>query len=186
MQDEQQKMVPQLVMRRNNLIMLPSIVLPEGYFIRDFKHGDECAWDNIIKDAFNSEISFEKTISSSKEFLPERVFFVCYNDVPIATATAWYDPKWGEETGYLHMVGVMKKHNGKGLGMQVSLAALHQMAKEKRQFAILHTDDHRIPAIKTYLKLDFKPVIVHENQVERWKTIINQLGLSNIQIINNL
>lgn len=173
-------------MKKDNLIKLPDLVLPKGYSIRSYKTGDENAWENIIKEAFNYEVSFKNSISSNKEFLPERVFFICYNDVPIATATAWYDPRWGEATGYLHMVGVMKKHTGKGLGLQVSLAALHQMAREGRKSAVLQTDDFRIPAIKTYLKLGFIPVIIHENQVQRWNVIMHQIGISDIPIVDGL
>jgi len=80
----------------------------------------------------------------------------------------------------LHMVGVAKKHTGKGLGFQVSLAALHQMAKEGSEFAVLQTDDFRLPAIKTYLKLGFKPVIVDENQIERWNAIFKQMGINDV------
>jgi len=165
-------------MKKDDLTNLPPLVLPKDYSIRCFKPGDEFAWENIIKDAFNyEEVSFKNSISSKKEFIPERVLFICHNDVPVGTATAWYDPKWGEMTGYLHMVGVIKKHTGKGLGFYVSLAALHRMASEGRKSAVLETDDFRIPAIKTYLKLGFSPLIVHENQVERWNLIMKLLKI---------
>jgi len=181
MEENSKRKLPQLVMKKDNLINLPQLVLPIGYSVRTYKPGDEYAWDSIIKDAFNWEgVSFKDTILSKSEFLPERVFFICYDDIPIATATAWYDPKWGDTTGYLHMVGVAKKHTGKGLGFQVSLAALHQMAKEGREFAVLQTDDFRLPAIKTYLKLGFKPVIVDENQIERWNAIFKQMGINDV------
>jgi mycothiol synthase len=61
---------------------------------------------------------------------------------------------------------------GKGLGLQVSLAALHHMANSGKEASILETDDFRIPAIKTYLRLGYKPLLIHENQAERWKDLI--------------
>ncbi|NLA84718.1 MAG: hypothetical protein GX854_09405, partial [Clostridiales bacterium] len=40
----------------------------------------------------------------------------------------------------------------------------------------LRTDDWRIPAVKTYLRLGYMPVVIHENQIERWKKILRQIN----------
>jgi mycothiol synthase len=168
---------PQLVMIKKNLFELPKMMLPVGYSVRIFKPGDEETWESIIEDSFGRKISFNDKMLLNKEFRPERVQFICYNDTPIGTATAWYVPKWGEKVGYLHMVGVLKKHSGMGLGRQVSLAAMHQMLKEGKESAMLQTDDFRLPAIKTYIKLGFKPLIVHENQEKRWELILSKLEI---------
>ncbi|SHE36419.1 mycothiol synthase [Caldanaerobius fijiensis DSM 17918] len=162
---------PQLVMERKTLADLPQIKLPTGYSLRHFRAGDEAAWENIINDSFKMESNFKKMMADDESFKPERVLFICFDDIPVATASAWHRPKFGNDVGYLHMVGVLSTHTGKGLGLQVSLAALHRMASEGKISAVLETDDFRIPAIKTYLKLGFKPVIVHENQVQRWENI---------------
>ena len=50
------------------------------------------------------------------------------------------------------------------------------MAAEGRTWAVLQTDDFRIPAVKTYLKLGFEPLIVHENQPKRWKDVFSAIG----------
>jgi mycothiol synthase len=73
-------------------------------------------------------------------------------------------------------VGVVPEHSGKGLGVQINLVALHHMVREGRRQAVLETDDFRLPAIKTYLKLGFQPVLVHENQRERWRSVFARLG----------
>jgi len=41
----------------------------------------------------------------------------------------------------------------------------------------LETDDYRLPAIKTYLNLGFEPLLVHENQRDRWRNILSALGV---------
>lgn len=33
-----------------------------------------------------------------------------------------------------------------------------------------------LPAIRQYLRLGFGPRLVHENQRERWRTVLNQIG----------
>ena len=69
------------------------------------------------------------------------------------------------------MVGILPEAGGKGLGLTVSLAALHEMNREGRTNAILRTDDFRVPAVITYLKLCFVPMLIDENQRERWGNI---------------
>ncbi|RKN60016.1 hypothetical protein D7M11_36015 [Paenibacillus ginsengarvi] len=82
------------------------------------------------------------------------------------------------------MVGVLPSYSGKKLGYIVSLAALQQMFREERKSAVLNTDDYRIPAIITYLKLGFVPQIVHKSHVQRWRQIAEMLG--NAEIIKQL
>ena len=50
------------------------------------------------------------------------------------------------------------------------------MVREGRQRAFLSTDDFRLPAIRTYLKLGFEPYLVHENQRERWRKVLAAIG----------
>ena len=169
---------PQLFMRKKELLTLPSIEVPKGYTLRHFIPGDEVAWERIIEDSFNWKTSFEDTIRNDKYFQEENVLFICYDNIPIATATAKYNPEYGDNTGYVHMVGVHSLQKGKGLGFLISLAVLHRMFEEGRQEAVLETDDFRIPAIKTYLKLGFILEIIHENQEQRWNDIFQKLRVS--------
>lgn len=164
----------QVVMRRPNLDNLPPTQLPNGYTLRSFRDGDESAWDNIAGEAFEVEDRdgwFERRMRGDEEYRPDRIFLICKANEPIATASAWFRHIYGEETGYLHMVAVMQSERGKGLGYQVSLACLYKMAEEKRTAATLVTEMVRIPAIMTYLKLDFQPHIMLEEQRERWRNV---------------
>jgi mycothiol synthase len=167
----------QLLMVREQLNTLPPLQLPKGYTARSLHPGDEEAWERIITASFGGEHHFAKAMASDDPYRPERVLFVCdINDVPVATASAWYRPQWKEDTGYLHMVGLVPEQTGKRLGRYVSLAALHQMVLEGRTRAVLHTDDFRIPAIKTYLNLGFLPEQAGEDHYDRWKALSNTLG----------
>lgn len=163
---------PQLSMKRTSLTDLPVIDLPDGYTYRSFNDGDDAYWEAIIQDSFNAQISFEQRLRPDPAFRPERVFFVCHDGIPVATASAWFRDNWGESTGYLHMVGIKQSHSGRGLGLQASLLALRYMSShEGFDQCVLETDDFRIPAIRTYKKLGFVPNIVHPNQPLRWKKI---------------
>ncbi|MDW7658890.1 MAG: GNAT family N-acetyltransferase [Bacillota bacterium] len=117
-----------------------------------------------------------KEMHGDPAFKPERVKFICYQDSPVATASAWHQSTNGESVGTLHMVGNLKAYAGRGLGAQVCLAALYQMKMEGRHFAVLTTDAYRIPAIKTYLRIGFVPMLTHESHQKSWTDILPQIG----------
>jgi len=170
---------PQLHMLRPNLDDLPELAPPEGYWIRTYRSGDAANWALVLSESFEQEFSvdyFERQMKHDNAFRPERMFFAeCAGGVA-ATASAWYQPRWGKKTGYVHFVGTRPSHAGRRLGYWVSLATLHQFVREGRTCAQLQTDDFRLAAIKTYLRLGFRPRLVHENQRERWRAIFGKLG----------
>jgi len=173
--------MPQLVMARMHLQDLPQVQLESGYKLRHFEQGDETGWNILIAKTFNSSYNFDGTILADHFFHPERVLFVEHNGEIVATACAWRSDNWGKNTGVLHMVGASPEHRGHQLGYQISLAALHQLVHEGIHHAVLHTDDDRLPAIVTYLKLGFAPYLIDPNQSERWKNIYQNLGLISIE-----
>ncbi len=176
---------PQLSMKLDDLSNLPEVCLPGGYFIRHYQPGDDGNWNKIIYASFEVPEEkrdgwFEHRIKADPAFRADRVFFVVRGEEAVGTATAWQVSGCPSEIGYLHYVGVLPSERGKRLGYHVSLAALHKMVEEGRKAAVLLTDDFRIPAIKTYLGLGFRPVLVHENQRTRWREIFLQIGRSDL------
>ena len=170
-------------MVRPSLDDLPPVELPEGYSIRCYRPGDGAAWCEIITESFGGkrELShFEGSMRADFPFRPERILFVARGDELVATASAWCKPDWDVDAGYVHMVGCRPSHAGKGLGCAVSLAVLHHHVQDGRTHACLHTDDFRVPALKTYLRLGFVPRLVHENQRERWRAVFENLGRSDL------
>jgi mycothiol synthase len=171
----EQNKLPQLIMCKQHLEDLAPISVPEGYTVRHYKEGDGLQWEKIIKASFNYESNFKKEIAQSENFKPEKVWFVCHEDKPVATATTWYNGNWDKSIGYLHMVGILPEYSGKSLGLKACLAALHEMKREGRSSAVLNTDDFRLPAIKTYFRLGFEKQLTHESHQGRWKDIMEKL-----------
>jgi mycothiol synthase len=168
--------LPQLAMMFHSLQDLPPLQLPDGYHGRSLRAGEEKEWENIVSGAFNRLFRFDEKLSAFELYTADRVQFICdAEDRPVATATAWHREKWGSDCGYLHIVGVLSAHGGKGLGAQVSLLALRRMEQEGYTKAVLNTDDFRLPAIRTYLKLGFVPYMDHESHQSRWTAITEQL-----------
>ncbi len=169
---------PQLLMKRRNLEGLDKPVLPRGYSLRTYQDGDDTHWANIISRAFRTECSatvFKREIAEQRAFQPERVFFLLHRGQPVGTATAWFKPDFGPRSGYLHMVALLPEHTGKGLGRILSSAVLSFFKEHGLSCAFLHTDDERLPAIRTYLELGFEPVIETEDARRRWLEVFREL-----------
>jgi mycothiol synthase len=166
----------QLVMMRMHLEDLPQPDLEPGYQLRHYAPGDEAGWNSLIGECFGSGYDFDTTLGNDPLFLPERVLFIEHGNEIIATASAWRTPPlWGERTGVVHMVAASPRHAGHRLGYMVSLAVLHRFVSEGVQHAVLRTDDFRLPAIATYLKLGFKPYLDSLDHAQRWHAIYQNL-----------
>ncbi|WP_125653904.1 GNAT family N-acetyltransferase [Paenibacillus baekrokdamisoli] len=161
-----------LVMKKEELSILPAFHCPTGYRIRHFQSGDERNWEDLIRLSYTREVKFAQKIGNHTPFYPDRILFICRGEQPVATATAWDTGKEGSMSWYLHMVGVLPEYSGKGLGFAASLAALHKMKEEGGDAAFLETDDFRLPAIRIYLKLGFQPVHMDESHPARWERIL--------------
>ena len=157
---------------RRALADLPEFTPPEGILLKSFSPGDEKAWEEIIFESFGQRIDFNEFMEKDPVYKPERVLFLVVNGDRAATASAWRSEKYGANTGYLHMVGVSPKHQGKRFGYHISLAAMHKLKNEGCGEIALQTDDFRLAAIKTYLNLGFEPDLhFHESIRSRWDAI---------------
>lgn len=171
---------PQLWMVRPDLANLPTVELPEGYRIRSYQPGDAAHWTRLLAESFSNKPEshpFDNVMRKDPAFRPERMLFACRGEEPVGTTSAWYNPATMPDAGVVHWVGVVPAHTGKRLGYWLVLTALHRMAAEGRKRSYLMTDDFRLPAIKTYLNCGFTPLLVHENQRERWRKVFADLGL---------
>jgi mycothiol synthase len=171
-------------MWRPNLNKIPDMQLPSGFSLRSFNSGDEEQWVNIINDSYDRHYSvsdFNAIMIDTPSYRPERILFVCdQSGLPCATASAYRKIGLPDTVGMVHYVGRLRDFSGRKLGLSVTIAAIHQFKKEGCSSCILSTDDFRIPAIKLYLDLGFKPLIVHVNQAKRWSDIFDLLKLTNI------
>lgn len=168
---------PQLIMLHPDLNKLIEAELPEPYKIRcENSLSDHKAWERIITESFREKFSYS-IMTDDKFYKPERVLFVTdANDVPVATAASWDSDDYPDDYAVMHMVGVLPEHSGHRLGLHVSLAAMKQAKKEGFARMVLRTDDFRIPAIKTYLRLGYMPAITHESYIERWTDIFIKIN----------
>ena len=97
----------------------------------------------------------------------------------VATASTRYLPDRFPGSGYLHWVAVAPAFRGRRLGEAVSIAVLKECARLGRKDVWLETDDFRLAAIRTYLRLGFKPVCPDAEMMKRWRNIFDILRVDN-------
>ena len=105
-----------------------------------------------------------------KYYKDELCFIIRVGGVSAASITVVCD--YDTKEGLIHMVGAKPEFRGLGLGNLMCKLALWVLKKEGMETSLLRTDDWRIPAIKTYLKIGFTPDIESEEDFPaRWDKI---------------
>ena len=78
--------------------------------------------------------------------------------------------------GELGWVAAHPDHKGKGLGKTVCAAVVGRLLRGGYSSIYLNTDDERLPAIKTYLTLGFRPLILTADMTARWQALCETLA----------
>ena len=148
--------------------------------MRTFRPGDEDAWVALLRTgefAAWDRVRLDLMLKHPHVRAPtEGIFFATLDDRPVGTASTYLHPIDGRIEPELGWVVVEPDRRGHGLGMLVCRAVLQYVAQLGYDHAYLLTDDFRLPAIKTYLRLGFEPVSVDPGHPARWDAIYQQLG----------
>jgi mycothiol synthase len=164
-------------MRRTSLENLPALSIPTPYQLRVAGPEEADTLARLLSEAYEDPNWAREKIFS--EFLDNpsvpTTFAIMHGGTAYACASAKRHPDF-DGVGYVHYVAALPKAPVRGLGFQVTLAVLHEFARWGCPGAVLHTDDFRLPAIVTYLRLGFQPDLWHESHPDRWTTIQNILG----------
>lgn len=169
----------QMVWPQRLLASPPSPKLPPGYDLRQYRPEDRQKYLALMHRAgFDhwDEAQLERMLSS---ILPGGFFVVEHlaTGTLVATAMATHNPTprypFG---GELCWVAGDPDHAGRGLGLAVCSAALDRYVRAGYQCVYLLTDDWRLAAIKTYLKLGFEPVCNDAATEARWGKVLTALG----------
>ena len=104
----------------------------------------------------------------------DKCFFILENGYAVATLTVICN--YEKKEGYIHMVACHELFRGKGYGSLLNQIAESTLKKEGMETAYLTTDDWRIPAIKSYLRIGFEPDLSTEDFRKRWDKIYTKLG----------
>lgn len=150
--------------------------LPAAYQLRAFESGDEQGWMELLN--ANGELgewNLERIAGVLGGGLKKQ-FFVASGRQLAACAGVHDAVLDGVEYWELGWVASHPAHRGRGLGGQVSAAAVGYALTLPARPIVLRTDDFRLPAIKVYLQLGFAPLFDHSSYPERWRLIASRLG----------
>ena len=125
------------------------------------------------------ENAFERYISGAKGYDPERVFFILDGEEPVATTTLLL---MEENLGVVHMVAVRPEYLGRGLGGYLNRIALAAAYRAGCTGVRLTTDEWRVPAVKSYLRQGFRPVLFEDDMESRWEAFFKEHGYENMLV----
>lgn len=166
----------------------PGRELPAGYRILNYRPGDrEALKDAVIAltiERMTDEKLDEKILCHAGLVPEESLFIVWHGEKPVGTACGYLTPEAGK--GTLHMVSVLKEESGHGLGLLVCAKATEWLLGQKAPVIDLTTDDFRMPAVMTYLRLGYLPVIDDDEMLGRWRQMLARLGVSERRAFRSL
>ncbi len=155
------------LMLEQDLTDVPETELPDGYHYEHYGPGDKAVWISLEKTAKEfagdeeGEEAWRRYYAGHEKELTNRMFFVvdAYGQ-KLATATAFYDIRTGDDghTGWLHWVAVRRDAQGKGLSKPLITHVLQHMKKLGYSRAVVPTQTTTWLACKVYLDLGFRPI----------------------------
>jgi predicted dehydrogenase/ribosomal protein S18 acetylase RimI-like enzyme len=162
----------------NSPIPDPAQLLAPGYRLRQYTPADEAAYIALMDSAGFTGWSPQQVQETHRRTLEAGHFVIeqIATGELVATALANHAPTpLHPHGGELGWVAASPHHAGRKLGLTVCAAVLKLFRARAYQRIYLSTDDHRLPAIATYLKLGFQPLLYREDMPQRWQAILSQL-----------
>jgi mycothiol synthase len=165
-------------MRRPNLADLPTVSkLPDGYELHVFSNQHEGLASALTK-AFDEHWDVTRVKTDLTE-APDvhAVYVVTYQGEIVSTASSQLRAKHTTSSGYVHWVGTLPEHRGKGLAYILVARVLQDFVERGYTGAYLETQPFRHAAIKTYMKLGFTPEyqVEGQNQQVIWSRIYQSM-----------
>lgn len=168
----------QMVWPKQLLNAPPTMRVPHGYALRTYQQGDEPRFYEIMELAGWPEWNDKVLQPWLSRILPDGWFMLIHEKSAEIVATAMCLHNYKETNPFQGELGWLAgdpAHAGKGLGMVVSAAVTARFIDAGYRNIHLYTEDYRLPALKTYLKLGYIPFLSTPEMPERWQAICAQL-----------
>ena len=166
--------LPQLRMRFRAFAALEAVSLPPDYTLASLAERNLGDWIAVLGATGQlgswDRARAERCLNDPRPVAPEGTSLIMHRGRAVATACTVL-PTPAEPRHELGWVAVDPAHQGNGLGLQVCAAVLWYARSRGWPASILNTDDWRLPAIRTYVKLGFEPEIIHDSHPARWQEV---------------
>ena len=158
---------------------LDGIVAPvpeEGFSVRLASADDTSELAQVLTESYG-ELWDTARVSAELMDAPDVVatWVASDSDRIVAVASERLLPEQYPDAGYIHWVGVRPQSRGHRLGALVTAQCMIGFAKRGLSTIVLETDDFRIPAVITYLRLGFVPSYRSVNEQKAWSALFPRL-----------
>jgi len=165
----------QLIMVRPGLTDIPEAPASPAV-VRQANESDADQLAALLTDAFDDpwtrQILDDRLLAADDV---DAIFVAEIDGQIVATASSRQGPEDLPDHGCLHWVASSPAMRGQQLGAIVSIRVLRHFAESGFPSAMLRTDDGRIPAVRTYLKLGFIPYYPDDDHLARWSALFPRL-----------
>ena len=173
--------MPQLKMIFNAVeTVLPELTIAEGFVIRPLDDSELAAY-NVLRESVGFPAWEADYLAKFRNKVLKDALFVVEEKATgrlcAAAAAEKTDMPERPELGVLGWVMTHPDYNGKRLGRSVSVAVMHRLYQEGYRAYSLLTDDFRVPAVSTYLKLGWRPWLYLDDMEGRWRALADVLKL---------
>lgn len=157
----------------------PTLVLPAAYALRPAQPGDDdavCAlmalagWPGWTPQRLQPWR--QRSPADSWLLVAQRA-----TGTIVATAMGLDDPTpWHPQGGEVGWVASHPAHRGQGLGASVAVAVIRRLRALGYEQMHLFTEDYRLPALTTYLRIGLVPYLESPQLLDRWRRVCQALG----------
>lgn len=153
--------------------------LPAGMALRAANAADSTAIAALLAEAFEEQWDEARVGRELLDAADVAVTWVIADgDGLLAVASERLMPDTYPDAGYVHYVGVAKRARGLGLGAIVTARCMTGFAARGLSTAVLETDDFRLPAVVTYLRLGYVPTYRSPAEQKAWSVLFPTLQRS--------
>lgn len=169
----------QLVWPAARLDSPPAWQVPKGYRLRVYRAEDQAGYFRLMERAGYPGWTADGLASWLNRVVPDGILLLteAASGALAATAMGVHNPSplhpFG---GTLSCVAADPDYHGHGLGRVVSAAVTERLLRGGYTDIYLQTDDWRLAAIKTYLRLGWVPFLFQDDMPERWEAVCARLA----------
>ncbi|NLZ55841.1 MAG: GNAT family N-acetyltransferase [Clostridiaceae bacterium] len=151
---------------------LPARNWPDGFTIRGYRHPEDLPRMLNILSIFSQTEEYDPQREDNVTFSAERfaddvwnypgvspdsIWLGEYRGKPVSTVSAIITPN--EDYGVVHYLSVLPEARGLKMGHHLMIHTMRYMLRAGMKQLWLRTHAHRLPALNTYLKLGWLPLI---------------------------
>jgi mycothiol synthase len=157
----------------------PAVRAPDGYALRTFRPGDEPRFYELMAQAGWPGWDGDRLRPWAARVPPDGwiVAVDAISGQVVASAMGVLDDAVGAAAdGELGWVAADPGRAGRGLGAAVAAAATARLVDLGCRRIHLRSEDFRLAALRTYLRIGYAPVLDRPEVVERWTEISRRVG----------